>query len=136
MTNALVGDDVPKPILSAEPSIKKACVKVSVSNLKSTDAPDSLNVNPPPSKSIAPVALTPPTTCNSVEGEFVFIPILSLPASVKNKFASPLPSILKSKSADDSLNTKVPPSKITLPATVQCSVGRDVSCISPIHRTL
>ena len=74
---------MPKPILSAEPSAKKACVKVSVSILKSTAAPDSLNVNPPPSKSIAPVALTPPTTCNSVEGEFVFIPILSLPASVK-----------------------------------------------------
>ena len=72
-----------------------------VSALKSTEAPESLNVNPPPSKSIAPVAFTPPTTCNSVEGEAVLIPILSLPASVKNKFASPLPSILKSTSAYD-----------------------------------
>ena len=26
VTNALVGEDVPKPILSAEPSAKKACV--------------------------------------------------------------------------------------------------------------
>ena len=62
MTNALVGDDVPKPILSAEPSTKTACVKVFVSALKSTEAPESLKVNPPPSKSIPPVALMPPTT--------------------------------------------------------------------------
>ena len=61
MTNALVGEDVPKPILSADPSTKTACVKVFVSILKSTEAPESLNVNPPPSKSIAPVAFTPPT---------------------------------------------------------------------------
>ena len=69
------------------------------------------------------MALIPPTTCNSVEGEFVFIPTLSLPASVKNKFASPLPSILKSKSADDSLNTKVPPSRDVLPDTVSYTLS-------------
>ena len=89
-----------------------------VSALKSTEAPESLKVNPPPSKSIPPVALIPPTTCNSVEGEAVLIPILSLPASVKNKFASPLPYILKSKSALDSLKTNVPPSSDVLPLTV------------------
>ena len=65
-----------------------------VSALKSTEAPESLKVNPPPSKSIAPVAFIPPTTCNSVEGEAVLIPILSLPASAKHNVASPLPSIL------------------------------------------
>ena len=56
--------------------MKKAFAKVFVSALKSTDAPESLNVNPPPSKSIAPVAFTPPTTCSSVDGEFVLIPTL------------------------------------------------------------
>ena len=72
MTNALVGEDVPKPILSAEPSEKKACVSVFVSILKSREALESLNVKLPPSKSTLPVALTPPTTSNSVEGEFCF----------------------------------------------------------------
>ena len=108
---------MPKPILSAEPSEKKACVSVFVSILKSREALESLNVKLPPSKSTLPVALTPPTTSNSVEGEFVFIPTRSLPASVKNRFASPLPSILKSRSADDSLNTNVPPSSDVFPVT-------------------
>ena len=67
---------------------------------------------------MSPVAFIPPTTCNSVLGEFVLIPILSLPASEKNKLASPFPSILKSTSADDSLNIKVPPSRDVLPDTV------------------
>ena len=62
--------------------------------------------------------MTPPTTCNSVEGEPVLIPTRSFPASVKNKLASPLPSILKSTSADHSLNIKLPPSNSTFPATV------------------
>ena len=39
-----------------------------------------------------------------VVGVAVPIPILSVDASTKNKFASPLPSILKSTSALDSLN--------------------------------
>ena len=81
--------------------MKKAFANVFVSALKSTEAPDSLKVNELPSKSIAPVALIPPTTCNSVEGEPVLIPTRSFPASVKNKLASPFPSILKSTSADD-----------------------------------
>ena len=82
-TLASAGVAVPKPILSADPSIKIACVKVFVSALKSTEAPESLNVNPPPSKSIPPVALIPPTTCNSVEGEAVFIPIRSLTGHIR-----------------------------------------------------
>ena len=76
MTNALVGEDVPKPILSAEPSEKKACVNVFVSILKSTDALESLKVKLPPSKSILPVALTAPVTSNSTEGEALLIPPL------------------------------------------------------------
>jgi len=53
---------VPKPILSADPSIKNAFANVFVSALKSTEAPVSLKVKPPPSKSMPPVALIPPTT--------------------------------------------------------------------------
>ena len=41
------------------------------------------------------------TMGSSVEGEPVLIPTRSFPASVKNKLASPFPSILKSTSADD-----------------------------------
>ena len=111
-TNASAGEFVPKPILSAEPSIKKAFANVFVSALKSTEAPASLKVKAPPStstspaNSAAPLVLKVPVTSNVLEGEALLIPIRSLPASEKKRWVAVLPSILKSRSADDSLNTK------------------------------
>jgi len=91
VTNPFVKVFVPKPTLSAEPSIKKAFVSVFVSALKSTEAPASLNVNPPPStstspaNSAAPLVLKDPVMSNVLEGEALLIPIRSLPASEKKR---------------------------------------------------
>ena len=61
--------------------------------------------------------------CNLLSGAFVPIPTRSVLASANKRFASPLPSTLKSTSAEGSLNTapaltvSVPPS-VVAPATV------------------
>ena len=47
--------------------------------------------------------MSPSTVSNDVNEVFVPMPILSLPASTKNRFASVSPSTLKSKSAPASL---------------------------------
>ena len=47
--------------------------------------------------------MSPSTVSNDVNEVFVPMPILSLPASTKNRFASVSPSTLKSKSAQASL---------------------------------
>ena len=71
--------------------MKRALVMLSVSTLKSFDAPASLNVKEPPStstspaNSTAPLTLNVPVTSNVLEGEALLIPIRSLPASEKKR---------------------------------------------------
>ena len=71
------------------------------------------DLSPVPSPEIKTESLPP--ICNLPAGELVPIPTLSVLASPKMRFASVSPSTRKSLSAPESLNTNVPPSKLTFP---------------------